>query len=120
MKCAVLALCFALIGSDAAAGQPAVGLREMRFTGPSAVDELCACLIELRRSADAQGRLDFTAEVDAAGADAPVDLTARIRAGSAHAVGRINFAGHSGINDSIGHVAGLSRLAPASMGTRRV
>ena len=29
-----------------------------------------------------------------------MDLTARIWVGSAHAVGRINFAGHSGINDS--------------------
>ena len=100
MPSVLLALWLALIASDTAAGQPAAGLREMRFTGPSAVDELCSCLLELRRSAEAQGRLDFTAEVESAGADAPVDLTARIWAGSAHAVGRINFTGHSGINDS--------------------
>ncbi len=50
--------------------------------------------------AEAQGRLDFTAEVESAGAGGPLDLTARIWAGSAHAVGRINFTGHSGINDS--------------------
>lgn len=100
MKSAALALCLALIAPAAAAGQPAVGLREVRFTGPSAVDALCACLLDLRRSAEAQGRLDFTAAVESAGTGGPVDLTARIWVGSAHAVGRINFAGHSGINDS--------------------
>ena len=100
MKSAALALCLALIAPAAAAGQPAVRLREVRFTGPSAVDALCACLLDLRRSAEAQGRLDFTAEVESAGTGGPVDLTARIWVGSAHAVGRINFAGHSGINDS--------------------
>jgi hypothetical protein len=64
------------------------------------VDELCACLLDARRSAEAQGRLDFTAEVEFAGAGEPVDVTARIWMGSAHAVGRIDFAGHSAINDS--------------------
>jgi Surface antigen variable number repeat len=100
MRSAVLALGLALIAPVAAAGQPAVSPREVRFTGPSAVHALCACLLDLRRSAEAQGRLDFTAEVDSAGTGGPVDLTARIWMGSAHAVGRINFAGHSGINDS--------------------
>jgi hypothetical protein len=100
MKAAALALCLALIAPAAAAGQSAVPLREVRFSGPSAVDELCACLLDLRRSAEAQGRLDFTAEVESAGTGGPPDLTARIWVGSAHAVGRINFTGHSGINDS--------------------
>lgn len=100
MKSAAWALCLALVAPAAAAGQPAIGLREVRFTGPSAVDALCACLLDLRRSAEAQGRLDFTAEVESAGTGGPIDLTARIRVGSAHAVGRINFAGHSGTNDS--------------------
>ncbi len=112
MKCAAIALCMALIAPAAAAGQPAVPPREMRFTGPSAVDALCACLLDLRRSAEAQGRLDFSAEVELAGTGLPpearsssderrvVDLTARVWVGSAHAVGRIDFAGHSGINDS--------------------
>jgi hypothetical protein len=100
MRSAVLALCLALIAPVAAAGQSAVRPREVRFTGPSAADALCACLLDLRRSAEAQGRLDFTAEVDSAGTGGPVDLTARIWMGSAHAVGRINFAGHTGINDS--------------------
>ena len=100
MKSAAWALCLALIAPAAAAGQSPVPLREVRFSGPSAVDELCACLLDLRRSAEAQGRLDFTAEVESAGTGGLLDLTARISVGSAHAVGRINFTGHSGINDS--------------------
>jgi hypothetical protein len=100
MKSAAFALGLALMTPVAAAGQPAGRLREVRFTGPSAVDELCACLLDARRSAEAQGRLDFTASAEFAGTGGPVDVTARIRMGSAHAVGRINFAGHSGITDS--------------------
>ena len=100
MKSAALALCLALIAPAGAVGQSAVAPREMRFSGPSAVEELCACLLDLRRSAEAQGRLDFTAEVESAGTGGPPDLTARIRVGPARAVGRINFTGHSGINDS--------------------
>jgi len=100
MKSAAFTLCLALITPAVAAGQSPIPLREMRFSGPSAVDELCACLLDLRRSAEAQGRLDFTAEVESAGTDGPPGLIARIRVGSAHAVGRINFTGHSGISDS--------------------
>jgi hypothetical protein len=100
MKSGLMALCLAVIAPAAAAGQPAVGPREVRFTGPAAVDELCACLLELRRSAEAQGRLDFSAEVTSATADETRDLSARIWAGSPHVVGRIDFAGHTGINDS--------------------
>ena len=100
MKFVLLVLCLALIAPGTAAGQPATGLREVRFTGPSAVNELCACLLELRNDAETQGRLDFTAEVEFASADGPVDLTARIWEGSAHAIGTINFAGHSRIDDS--------------------
>ena len=100
MKFAALALCLALIAPAAAAGQSPVPLREVRFSGPSAVDELCACLLDLRRNAEAQGRLDFTAEVESAGTGGLLDLTAHIWEGSAHAVGRINFTGHSGINDT--------------------
>jgi len=100
MKFAALALCLALIAPAAAAPQSPVPLREVRFSGPSAVDELCACLLDLRRNAEAQGRLDFTAEVESAGTGGLLDLTAHIWEGSAHAVGRINFTGHSGINDT--------------------
>jgi hypothetical protein len=100
MKSAGFTLCLALIGPAAAAGQSPVPPREVRFSGPSAVHELCACLLDLRRSAEAQGRLDFTAEVESAGTGGPPDLIARIRVGSTHAVGRINFTGHFGISDS--------------------
>jgi hypothetical protein len=99
MRSVLLALCLAVIGPGAAAAQSA-GPRELRFSGPAAIEGLCACLLELRRSAEAQGRLDFAAEVESAGPNEKVDLTARIWTGSAHAVGRINFSGHSGINDS--------------------
>ncbi len=100
MKFVLLMLCLALIAPGTAAGQPAISLREARFTGPSAVNELCACLLNLRSDAETQGRLDFTAEVESASADGAVELTARISDGSAHAVGRINFAGHTRIDDS--------------------
>ena len=100
MKSVGLALCLALIARGAAAGQSAGGLRELHFTGPSAVGALCACLLDLRRSAEAEGRLDSTAEVESTGSGGLADLTVRISAGSAHAVGRINFVGHSRINDS--------------------
>ena len=100
MKSAAWALCLAFIAPVAAAGQPAVALREVRFSGPSAVDELCACLLDLRRDAEAHGRLDFTAEVKSAGTGGTLNLTARIWLGTAHAVGRIDFTGHSGIDDS--------------------
>ena len=100
MKSAAFTLCLTLIAAAAAADQSAVPLQEVRFSGPSAVDELCACLLDLRRSAEAEGRLDFTAEVESAGTRGPLDLTARIWVGSPHAVGRIKFTGHFGINDS--------------------
>jgi len=99
MKSAAFTLCLALIAPAAATGQSAVPRREVRFSGPSAVDALCARLLDLRRSAEAQGRLDFTADVESAGTGVPPDLTARITVGSAYAVGRIDFTGHSRIND---------------------
>ena len=100
MKSAAFALCLAIVAPAAVTGQPADHLREMRFTGPSAMDALCACLLDARRSAETQGRLDFTAEVELAGTDTAEDVTARIWMGFAHAIGRINFAGHTGISDS--------------------
>jgi Surface antigen variable number repeat len=100
MRSAAFALCLALTAPTAAAGQPPGRPREVRFTGPSAVDALCACLLDARRRGEAEGHLEITAEVEYAGAGTPVDVTARIWIGSAHTIGRINFAGHSGINDS--------------------
>lgn len=100
MKSPLVALGLAFVAPVIAAGQPTAQPREVHFSGPSAEEALCSCLLDLRRSAEAQGRLDFTAEVESATAGERVDLTARIWPGSAHAVGRINFTGHSGLNDS--------------------
>ncbi len=100
MKSVALALWLAVIAPAAAAGQSLVPPREVRFSGPSAMDELCACLLDARRSAEAQGHLDFAAEVESVGTGGQLELTARISEGSAYAIGRIDFTGHSGINDS--------------------
>ena len=100
MKSVALALWLAVIAPAAAAGQSLVPPREVHFSGPSAMDELCACLLDARRSAEAQGHLDFAAEVESVGTGGQLELTARISEGSAYAVGRIDFTGHSGINDS--------------------
>ena len=100
MTSAAWGLCLALVAPAVAAGQSASRLEEVRFAGLSAVEDLCACLLDLRRSAEAQGRLDFSAEVESAGTGGAAALIARIRPGSAYAVGRINFAGHSSLDDS--------------------
>ena len=100
MKSAAFALGVALIAPAAPAEQPVSHVREVRFTGVSALDALCACLLDERRNAEAEGRLDFTAEVEFAATGPSVDVIARIWMGSAHTIGRIDFAGHSGINDS--------------------
>jgi hypothetical protein len=75
-------------------------MREIRFTGPSAADALCKCLLSEWRSAEAQGRLDFAVEVASVGSGESRGMTARIWTGSPHVVGRINFAGHSKVNDT--------------------
>jgi hypothetical protein len=99
MKVAGGALCIALIAPLAAAAQPAGRPREVRFSGSSAMQALCECLLDARRIAETQGHIDFSAEVESA-AGGSVDIIARIWMGSPHAVGRINFAGHSILNDS--------------------
>ena len=86
-----------------ASAQPTVEaqhIREVRFSGASAVDELCACLREARQIAESQGRINFSADVAYAGGDPPAEVSGRIWMGSAHAVGRIIFSGHSAVNDS--------------------
>jgi hypothetical protein len=70
---------------------------EVRFTGPTAVDQMCACLLDARQAAEAQGRIDFSVEVIFAG---DTDVSARIWMGPARAVGRIHFTGHERVNDS--------------------
>ena len=97
MRSVVFVVCLALIAPVAAAAQPAEHPRELRFTGSSAVDALCTDLLDALRSAEAQGRLDFTADVESSGSS---NVSARVWMGPAYSVGRINFAGHSRINDT--------------------
>jgi outer membrane protein assembly factor BamA len=76
--------------------------------GQFPADALCKCLIDARRIAESQGRLDFGAALEVSRADGSaaatarkwVDVTARVRMGSAYAVGRIDFSGHHRINES--------------------
>ncbi|MGH9219675.1 MAG: POTRA domain-containing protein [Vicinamibacterales bacterium] len=100
MRVAAFALCIAFTAPLAATAQPAGLPREMRFSGTAAVDALCACLLDARRIAEAEGRIDFSAEVESAGNGTSSRMTARIWMGSTHAVGRITFAGHSSLDDS--------------------
>ena len=96
MRSVAFALGLALMAPVDAVAQPGENPRELRFSGASAVNALCSDLLDASRRAEAQGRLDFTAEVESSGND----VTARIRMGPAYSVGRINFAGHSRINDT--------------------
>ena len=100
MKTTLRVICLRVV-SAAAAAEPAADpqVREQRFTGASAMDELCACLLEARGIAESQGRLRFNVDVTFTTAE-PVDVTARITMGGAHAVGRITFAGNESVNDS--------------------
>src|SRR5687767_3374423 len=81
MRLAAFTLCLALMVPAVAAAQP-----------------LCAQLLDARREAERQGRLDFTAVVESRGAARTA--IARIEMGPAYAVGRINFAGHTRIDDA--------------------
>lgn len=78
-------------------------------SGDFQVDTLCTRVFEARRIAESQGRLDFAVELEISHADGPalpdtgrgwVDITARVRTGSAYTVGRIGFSGHRRINES--------------------
>jgi hypothetical protein len=63
-------------------------------------DAMCACLLELQRIAESQGRLDFGVVVETHGDSDATDVTAHVRMGSQYSVGRIHFTGHRAINDS--------------------
>ena len=78
-------------------------------SGEFPVDTLCRGLFDARRIAESQGRLDFAVELEISHADGPVlsntgggwvDVTSRVRTGSAYTVGRIDFSGHHRINES--------------------
>ena len=94
------AVCLALTAPVAAFAQMPGRVRAVQFTGASAAGALCASLLKEWQSAEAQGRLDFAVEVVSAGTGESALMTARIWTGSPHAVGRINFTGHSNINES--------------------
>ena len=111
-----------LMGVGSVAGAQPVELRSIRqvsFTGDDPVttvlidelrknddaigapaDAMCACLLELRRIAESQGRIDFDVVVETNDDRDPIDVTAHVRMGSQYSVGRIHFTGHSAINDS--------------------
>jgi hypothetical protein len=76
----------ALRKNDGATGAPA--------------DAMCACLLELQRIAESQGRIDFGVVVETNGDSDPIDVTAHVEMGAQYSVGRIRFTGHSAINDS--------------------
>ena len=72
-------------------------------------DHLCKRLLDAKRTAEAQGRIDFAAELEVSEVNgaAPtgserdwVDVTARVRTGSPYVVGRISFSGHYRVNES--------------------
>ena len=120
MKAAVLVMCVVGAGS-AAVAQPAAlpSIGTVRFAGDAPfaaemfdalskderssgmpADALCACLLEVRRIAESQGRIDFSVAVETNGKDEPIDVTTHVRMGSPYGVGRIHFTGHGAINDS--------------------
>jgi hypothetical protein len=120
VKTALMLTCVMGVGSIAVA-QPVElrSIREVSFTGDgpdttelidalrknagatgAPAEAMCACLLELQRIADSQGRIDFGVVVETNGDSNPVDVTAHVRMGSQYSVGRIHFTGHGAINDS--------------------
>ena len=111
-----------VMGVGSVAGAQPVELRSIRqvsFTGDDPVttelidalrknddaigapaDAMCASLLELRRIAESQGRIDFDVVVETNGDRDPIDVTAHVRMGSQYSVGRIHFTGHGAVNDS--------------------
>jgi surface antigen-like variable number repeat protein len=92
-----------LLTAPAAAAEPSVAaasVREVRFTGASAVHDLCASLLDARRIAESEGRLDFAVDVTFAENGDDGEVTAWMRTGTSHLVGHITFTGHRAVNDS--------------------
>ncbi len=87
---------------------------EAQLYGSLPARELCACLLEARRRAEGEGRLDLSTRVDVAEAAAPpwslldsaaevdrwVALTANVEAGPAYTVRRIEFRGQHSVSDA--------------------
>ena len=106
------------------------GVTAIDGSGDFRVDTLCTRVFDAKRIAESQGRLDFAAELAISHADGPaqpgtgsawVDLTARVRTGSAYTVGRIDFSGHNRINEStLRRAMALQERAPFDVGQLRV
>jgi hypothetical protein len=120
VKTALMLTCVMGVGSIAVA-QPVElrSIREVSFTGDgpdttelidalrenagatgAPAEAMCACLLELQRIADSQGRIDFGVVAETNGDSDRINVTAHVRMGSQYSVGRIHFTGHSAINDS--------------------
>ena len=99
-------------------------------SGDFQVDTLCTRVFDAKRIAESQGRLDFAVELEVSHADGPalpdtgrawVDVTARVRTGSAYTVGRIDFSGHNRINEStLRRAMALQERSPFDVGKLRV
>ncbi len=69
--------------------------------GPLLVRNLCACLLDLRREAQEEGRIDFDTAITATGhSNKAVDLSVELRTGPRYTVGRIDFKGNRLVLDS--------------------
>jgi len=87
-------------GDDPDAMELIDALRKDHGTTGAPADEMCACLLELQRIAESQGRLDFSVVAETNGNSDPIDVALHVQMGSQYSVGRIHFTGHRAINDS--------------------
>ena len=92
------------------------------------VETLCTRLFDAKRIAESEGRLDFAVELEISHVDGPalpdtrgwVDITSRVRMGSAYTVGRIDFSGHHRINEStLRRAMALQERSPFDVGKLR-
>jgi len=75
-------------------------IRKDQGMATSPADEMCACLLELQRIAESQGRLDLNVVAETTDVGDPIDVALHVQMGSQYSVGRIDFTGHRAINDS--------------------
>jgi hypothetical protein len=87
-------------GDDPVTTELIDALRQNEGATGAPADAMCASLLELRRIAESQGRLDFGVVVETSGDSDPIDVKAHVRMGPQYSVGRIHFTGHRAINDS--------------------
>jgi hypothetical protein len=89
------------IGDDADATDLIDALLTRDDATAAPVNAMCACLLELTRISESQGRLDLSVVVKTSGDTDPLEVTAHVRMGSQYSVGRIHFVGLGAVNDSI-------------------